>query len=234
MIDFALLRSKLRRALSSLGCTFFILSLKLLIEFVTSLSEVSILLSICLNFAFVVAALYGLILFEGDFFALFKGRTLFFALIGFGDATTWRALPRFPTVPSIGVRAIFLACVARLPPLAVRSRPPRAVAPVPALANRPRLSLEYLRATKKPSQRVLTELSDVLRRYGFLIVPLTMGPLIILRTPSGRIRRPMAVTTGAVIHPPRRRTQTRRQPPRTRSRRIHPHRQPGMPRSART
>jgi hypothetical protein len=146
MIDFALLRSKLRRALSSLGCTFFILSLKPLIEFVTSLSEVSILLSICLNFAFVVAALYGLILFEGDFFALFKGRTLFFALIGFGDATTWRALPPFPTVPSIGVRAIFLTCVARLPPLAVLNLPPLAVAPVPLLANLPRLSREYLRA----------------------------------------------------------------------------------------
>jgi hypothetical protein len=113
------------------------------------------------------------------------------------------------TVLALGAAAILVVCVARLPPLAVRSRPPRAVAPVPALANRPALSLEYFRATKKPSQRVLTELSAVLRHYGFLIVPANLGPLITLWTPSGRIRRPIAVTTGAVIHSPRRRTQTR-------------------------
>jgi hypothetical protein len=84
-------------------------------------------------------------------------------------------------VPVLGAAAILVVCVARLPPLAVRSRPPRAVAPVPALANRPALSREYFRATKKPSQRVLTELSAVLRRcYGFLIVPANLGPLITL------------------------------------------------------
>jgi hypothetical protein len=57
-------------------------------------------------------------------------------------------------------------------------------------------------------------------------VPANLGPLITLRTPSGRIRRPMAVTTGAVIHSPRRRTQTRLQ--------LHPHRRPGMPTSVRS
>jgi hypothetical protein len=51
--------------------------------------------------------------------------------------------------------------------------------------------------------------------------------LITLRTPSaGRRRRPMAVTTGAVIHPPRRRIQTLL--------RLHPHRRPGMPTSVRS
>ncbi len=85
------------------------------------------------------------------------------------------------TVLALGAAAILVVCVARLPPLAVRSRPPRAVAPVPALANRPALSREYFLATKKPSQRVLTELSAVLRRcYGFLIVPANLGPLITL------------------------------------------------------
>ena len=53
---------------------------------------------------------------------------------------------RLPTVPVLGAAAILVVCVARLPPLAVRSRPPRAVAPVPALANLPALSREYLRA----------------------------------------------------------------------------------------
>jgi len=56
------------------------------------------------------------------------------------------------TVPALGAAAICLVCVARFPPLAVFSLPPRAVAPVPLLANRPRLSLEYFRATKKLSQ----------------------------------------------------------------------------------
>jgi hypothetical protein len=51
--------------------------------------------------------------------------------------------------------------------------------------------------------------------------------LITLRTPSaGRRRRPMAVTTGAVIHPPRRRIQTLL--------RLHPHRPQVMPGSTRT
>jgi hypothetical protein len=43
-------------------------------------------------------------------------------------------------------------------------------------------------------------------------VPANLGPLITLWTPSGRSRRPMAVTTGAVIHSPRLRLQSR--PPR--------------------
>lgn len=83
--------------------------------------------------------------------------------------------------------AAVIVWVARLPPLAVLNLPPLAVAPVPLLANLPRLSREYLRATKKPSQRVLTELSAVLRRcYGFLMVFAGRGGLTTFRTPSVR------------------------------------------------
>jgi hypothetical protein len=76
--------------------------------------------------------------------------------------------------------AAVIVCVARLFPVAVRNLPPLAVAPVPLLANLPRLSREYFLATKKPSQRVLAELSTALRCYGFLIVPANLGPLITL------------------------------------------------------
>ena len=48
--------------------------------------------------------------------------------------------------------ASFAVCVARLPPLAVRNLPPLAVAPV--LANLPRLSLVYLRATADLGHRL--------------------------------------------------------------------------------
>jgi hypothetical protein len=48
-----------------------------------------------------------------------------------------------PAIDPLGLAAAaFVVCVARLLPLAVFSRPPRAVAPVPPLAKRPLLSRE--------------------------------------------------------------------------------------------
>lgn len=70
----------------------------------------------------------------------------------------------FPFITPEGLALVSRAvCVARFPPLAVFSLPPRAVAPLPALANRPRLSLEYFFAKVKLSQGSLTELSAALR-----------------------------------------------------------------------
>jgi len=61
-----------------------------------------------------------------------------------GGAVVGIDLPPLPTVPAgLPPPAILVVWVARLLPLAVASLPPLAVAPV--LANRPRLSLTYLR-----------------------------------------------------------------------------------------
>jgi hypothetical protein len=78
--------------------------------------------------------------------------SVFFLPAAFGAAAAF-AFPIFPaaaglrfTLPAIAplglAVAAFVVCVARLLPAAVFSRPPRAVAPVPPLAKRPRLSRE--------------------------------------------------------------------------------------------
>jgi hypothetical protein len=75
--------------------------------------------------------------------ALIVARSLFMMLLVTAPCFSPLGLA---TVPALGAAAIWLVCVARLLPVAVRNLPPRAVAPVPLLANRPRLSLVYLRA----------------------------------------------------------------------------------------
>jgi hypothetical protein len=64
--------------------------------------------------------------------------------MAFSPATVRAARPLI-TPPAPAARMV---CVARLLPLAVFSRPPLAVAPLPLLANLPRLSRAYLRATE--------------------------------------------------------------------------------------